>query len=76
MEQRTRDQERTGGTDTRRWTPEGNGDDRAYMMGDFLIRWLPYPQCWRGTRRGETLITASDLAAVMRHCKALGDHPA
>lgn len=75
MEQRTHDQERDGGTDNGRWTPEGEGDGRTFRMGDFLVRWLPYARCWRGTRLGETLITASDLAAVMRHCEALEDRP-
>ena len=75
MEQRTHDQEPDGRTDNGRWTPEGEGDGRTFRMGDFLVRWLPYARCWRGTRLGETLITASDLGVVMQHCQDLEDRP-
>ena len=73
MVQRTTDPEWTDLTSAGRWTPEGEGDSRAYTMGDFRIRWLAYARCWQGVHRGESVITASDLRAVMSYCEALGD---
>ena len=45
-------------------------------MGNFRIRWLAYARCSRGSRRDETVITASDLRAVMSYCEAFGGHNA
>ena len=76
MVQRTTNPELADSASAGRWTPEGEGESRVYTMEDFRIRWLAYAQCWRGSHRGETLITASDLRAVMSYCEALGHHNA
>ena len=71
MEQPITGHEVTGRAITGRWASEGEGDARTYAFGNFHIRWLPYTQCWRGSHHGETVITATDLQAVMDYCEGL-----
>ena len=75
MEHLTTGHEGTGRAITGQWAPQGEGDAQIYAFGDFRIRWLPYAQCWRGTHHGETVITASDLRAVMDYCEGVSSRP-